>query len=651
MMRFADICVLMTALAWLAGAPSAWAQDPPPPDAAPSTPIDTAALPDFEPSREDATLEAFVDGAAEAQRRGLHTPGVVVSVVRDGRLVFAKGYGFADAPAGRPADGRDSLFRIGSISKTFVWTAAMMLADRGLIDLDADVNDYLKEVEIPAAFDAPVTMNHLMAHRAGFEDSFGVYTHADGGDLTLAEALTADMPARVFPPGARASYSNWGSALAAKVVEDVAGVPYETFLQEEILAPLGMISTTLRAPDAMPAPLRARLALGHGLEAQRGVEKGYMQLGPYAPAGAMASSAADMGRWMRFHLAGGVLEGTRLMSPEAHALMLSRRFDDRADGAGLAHGFIATPYRGAILYGHSGATAAFYANMVMAPELGVGVFVAQNAANDLGPVLQLPELVLDRFLPASTPGGVKQAHTEDLTPYLGSYLLNRRSFKGFEKLFAAGALATASAGGDGTLLVAYAGEARRFAPVGGGVFEDRYGARIAFGRDAAGAVTHMTDDMGVHSLERVGGIGHPVVFYAAFAAAGFFSLTTMLGAWRRQGQAAPQGLMGWRLSLFAFAAALAFFVFLGAVVVVSVAFVSADMSNLPNYPFASIHWLQASGYAVFVAALLGLASLVPAWGRSGWSLWRKAHHTAFMLSLALLGVMLIVWNVIFAATA
>ena len=81
----------------------------------------------------------------------------------------------------------------------------MMLQERGLIDLDTDVNTYLKGVTIPDAFDAPVTMNDLMAHRAGFEDTFGVFTLSDETDMTLTEALNAHMPKRVHAPGTRSS--------------------------------------------------------------------------------------------------------------------------------------------------------------------------------------------------------------------------------------------------------------------------------------------------------------------------------------------------------------------------------------------------------------------------------------------------------------
>ncbi len=624
-----------------------------PPDAAPSMPVEVAALPDFEPSREDAKLEAFVDGVVAAHRRAAGTPGVAVSVVKDGRVLFAKGYGLADAPANRPADGDATLFRIGSISKTFTWTAVMMLADRGLIDLDADVNGYLKGVEIPPAFGAPITMNHLMSHRAGFEDTLSVFTHADDGAAAMGEALERDMPARVFAPGARTSYSNWASALAAKVVEDVAGVPYETFLREEILAPLGMAAASARGPALMTPVRRARLAAGHKLEAGRALGQDYMQIGPYAPAGVMASSAADMARWMRFHLAGGALDGTRLMSPATHALMLSRRFNDRADAADLAHGFMTQPYRGAILYGHGGATGAFYANMIMAPELGVGVFVAQNAANDRRLVNHLPKLVIDRFLP-SAPPAARRMRAEDLTPYAGDYLANRRSFTGFEKLFAAGDLASVSAGDDGLLMVARQGRARAFAPVGDGVFEDQYGDRIAFARNADGRVTHMTGSLGVHSYDRIGGFRHPATLILALGAAGLFSATTALGAWRRYGHGAlhgPPTPAGRGLAVFALAAVLVMALFAAAAIAAALDFAATSVHEMVNYPFASVILLQVAAYGVFLAALCGLAGLAPAWKGSGWSVWRKVHYSLFAASLGFLAAMLMVWNVIFAPFA
>ena len=136
-------------------------------------------------------LEAYVDGVVTAHMRQHRTPGVTVSVVKDGRPLFAKGYGLADIETGREVTGDDTLFRIGSLSKTVIWTSLRMLAERGQLDLDTDVNEYLQGIEIPETFEEPVTLDHLMAHRAGFEVSMAVFTHLDSADISGTVRVTA----------------------------------------------------------------------------------------------------------------------------------------------------------------------------------------------------------------------------------------------------------------------------------------------------------------------------------------------------------------------------------------------------------------------------------------------------------------------------
>lgn len=624
------------------------------PDASPSTPVDTVELAPFEPTREAAVLEAYVDGVVNAHMREHDTAGVTVSVVKDGRLLFAKGYGFADAQSGKLADGHETLFRIGSVSKTFIWTAVMMLNERGALDLDTDVNQYLKGFQIPDAFDAPVTLNHLMAHRAGFEDTIGVFTHSDTEDLSLTQALEADMPKRVFAPGARTSYSNWGAALAAKIVEDVSGRSYQDFIQTEIFDPLAMTATTLDGPAIMPEALRRRLSTGHKRKAGRSVADGYMEIGPYAPAGAIASTAADMAQWMLVHLGRGAYNGVTLMSPQSHDLMWRRAFDDRLFGADVAHGFMTKTYKGYAVYGHGGATAAFYSNMALVPELGIGVFVSQNATTDRKLVGQLPDLIIARLAgpvrDETAPDGFTK---EKAAEYAGTYLNNRRSFTQFEKLFAATALANVAPAEEGGLLVTTQTGAVRFEPVSGArdTFQDEYGNRIVFGRNEKGAVTHSTGPLGVHSGDKVGLVGNPNTLAAALGLAGLFSFTTWLGAWRRQGRAVAHGPMGVKLNMFALAAATAFLVFDGVFVAAIIKLSSISASEFSAYPFPVIGLLRIVAYGVFGFAALSVFSLAPAWARSGWGLWRKLHHTFFALSLALLAVMLVVWKVIFSATA
>lgn len=550
-MRFPVITILLVILFGSV----AHAQIPPPPDASPSTPVDMVELPAFEPTREDAVLEAFIDGVVEAHRREHDIPGVAVSVVKDGRIVLAKGYGYADMDAGVFASGDETLFRIGSVSKTFIWTAVMMLAERGQIDLDADVNDYLKGVIIPEKFGAPVTMNHLMAHRAGFEDTFGVFMVEREGNVSLTDLLNKNMPARVFPPGARTSYSNWGSALAAKIVEDVTGESYSDFLFLEILKPLGMSSTSLSDPAAMAEELRARLSKGYKQENGAMVDAALMKIGPYAPVGAMSMSARDMGRWMQLHLAGGSVDGVRLMSPQTHEQMRERAFFDRPRGADAAHGFMSHTYRGHEAYGHGGATAVFFTYMDFYPELGLGVYVSQNATTNRTLVSNLSRLVVDHVIGASGPAADRQdeaaiarsvARANDAA---GSYLGNRRSFTQFEKIMALTDVTTVAATDSGAIIVSRNGQTTQYVPVTDAldVYENSKGERLSFGRDENRRITHYTGALGVHSYDRVSGLSHPAAFNIALVAAVFFSITTWLGAWRRQGRASASSQVGLRL--------------------------------------------------------------------------------------------------------
>ncbi|MEL7488896.1 MAG: serine hydrolase domain-containing protein, partial [Pseudomonadota bacterium] len=216
-----------------------------------------------------ASVKPRLDGYVAAHMVDHFPPGLFVAIAtKDEALILP--YGVANFETGEAATD-ETLFRIASISKTFVWTSVMMLVDEGLIDLDTDVNVYLKNIKIPDAFGAPVTMNDLMAHRAGFEDTLGDFFSGHAG-LTTEEMLIRQMPKRVAPPGLRVSYSNWGTTLASQIIADVSGVPFDAFVRQRIFAPLGLDETTLRDPALSasaarnPADLDARTARPHVME-------------------------------------------------------------------------------------------------------------------------------------------------------------------------------------------------------------------------------------------------------------------------------------------------------------------------------------------------------------------------------------------------
>ncbi len=601
-------------------------------------------------------LEAYVDGVVTAYMREHKIPGVAVAIVHDGHASFTKGYGDADIEAGRKIDGGETLMRIGSISKTFVWTSVMMLADRGQLDLDADINSYLKDMQIPEKFGAPITMNDLMGHRAGFEDSYAIFTQDFTSGVNLTDALSFSMPARVFPPGARASYSNFGAALAAKIVEDVSGTPFQRFLEDEILVPLNLGATSFVGPAEMRGDFRARLAKGYAWGDGAYDDVDYLEIGALAPTGAMSMSAEDMSRWMRFHLGGGALDGVRLMSSEAHRKMWTRGFTDNLDGAGVAHGFYSSSYRGHKTFGHGGATSAFYSNMVLTPDLGLGVYHSQNSPGNTMLMEALNPLVINHLLqlPAAS-GVVATANTGEAdrpaSEFSGAYRLNRRPFTTFQTFLYAGAAYTKIAdGGEGALIVGRKNKSR-FTPISDAedAFENIEGARISFGRNADGDITHYTDKSGFHSWEKTKSVTTPGAYLFTLAAAAFFSVTIWLGAWRRQGRAVSQSPTGHKLNLLDLGAAVLVFVLGVALLMAAMSIQNADAKALPNYPYLAIVFARLIAYGVFAAGIIGVVSLLPAWTISGWGFWRKLHHMLFILALAALAFMLVYWRAIFSA--
>ncbi|WP_163993173.1 serine hydrolase [Pyxidicoccus caerfyrddinensis] len=230
-------------------------------------------------------LGAFLDGVIAAQLKATGTPGATVAVVRNGRVLYSRGHGYADLEQRRPV-GDETLFRIGSISKLFTWTAVMQLAEQGRLELDADVNSYLKGFQLPATYPEPITLRHLMSHTAGFEanDVGGLLQDASGLE-PLGQVLARDIPARVRPPGVAASYSNYGAALAGLVVEQVSGRPFEVYIEEAILKPLDMRHSTFRQPP--PPGLAEKLATG------------YVQVAGTGWAGREASSTSPRSRMAR----------------------------------------------------------------------------------------------------------------------------------------------------------------------------------------------------------------------------------------------------------------------------------------------------------------------------------------------------------------
>lgn len=603
------------------------------------------------PAPVDALAE-YLDGLVEAQRREYLLPGVTLALVRADAPTLLRGYGHADLAARTPVDPQQTLFRIGSVSKTFIWTAALLLVDRGQLDLDADVNTYLKAVKVAPAFEAPVTMRQLMSHRAGFEDSFQVFAVGDEDVRPLAQLLAEHQPKRVYPPGARSSYSNWGSALAAQVVADIAGEDYGSFLRRELLDPLGLRDTVWEGPTRMDAATRARLAQGYAENGGVLNPEQELQLGAYWPAGGIATTAADMARWMRFHLSHGELDGRRLLSAETHALIWTRPYSDRAEAADVSHGFIQTPFRGLLLTGHGGATESYLSNLVLVPELGLGVFVSQSSGASRNLVQRLPEQIIERLqaLPPAAPLAAEPGEPGALAEAEGNYLNNRRVFSSFAALFGAFDGVSLRAVNSETLALEAGPRSGEYRRIGEDLFESAFGQRLALIRGPDGRVAAFADGSGVHSFERVEGLSSPQWLFAALGASLLLAVSTLGGVvWRlgRKRYGGPTDALVGGVSVLS---ALCVVALTSCLVAVSIALQEAGAADLPgHYPLPAMLWTHWAGWAVVTAALTMLLMLLPAWTRTRFGLWRRLMFTLFTFALLFLAVELWLWRVIGAA--
>lgn len=169
-------------------------------------------------------LESFSDGVMYTRMQSKHVAGAVLSVVADGKLIFSKGYGYSGVQRQLPVDPKQTLFRIGSITKLLTWTALIQLFEQDKSELDTDINEYLEGIEIPATFDDPITIRHLMSHTPGLEDHvIGLFSRDEGDMRPYLDLLNEELPKRVRAPGDLPSYSNHGTALAAVIVEQVSG--------------------------------------------------------------------------------------------------------------------------------------------------------------------------------------------------------------------------------------------------------------------------------------------------------------------------------------------------------------------------------------------------------------------------------------------
>jgi CubicO group peptidase (beta-lactamase class C family) len=593
--------------------------------------------------RED--LEAFLDGLVPAQLEREDIAGAVVTVVKDGRILLAKGYGLADVATRRPVSGDATLFRVGSVSKLFTWTAVLQLVEQGKLELDREVSAYL---DFPLVAGRGITLRHLLTHRPGYEDGYKDVFVTRAEDLRpLGLFLRTHEPTRIYEPGAVPAYSNYGAALAGYIVERVSGVPFDEYVRASILAPLGMSHSSFTQP--LPGELAPLMASGY--DAASKPPKPFEIVVP-SPAGALSTSGEDMGRFMLAHLQDGRLGDARILSPETARLMHARAYGFRDELNGMALGFYEESRNGHRIIGHGGDTILFHSDLHLVPDAGFGFFVSYNSAGkgEVSPRRALWQKVLDRYFPW-TPAAVSPLATAkaDAQAVLGDYVSSRRTETGLLSATSLLGQVSVKDAGDGLIEVELgrdpAGAFLKYEEVAPLIFQAVHGQnRLAFSRLDGGRMI-LVPDMPIQILERSSGTKRPLFVVTLLALwLGVFGLTLVLwpvAALVRRQLRVPAPSREVRRARWVNRGAAALVAASAVSWGVFAAALGNDLSVLSTASTSRVRLLQALTVVAMVAALATLPVAVATWRRAG--SWLAHRLPATLVGLAALAY---VWTVL-----
>ena len=588
-------------------------------------------------------VDAWLDGYMPyALGRG-DIAGAVVVIVKDGQVLTQRGFGYADVAARRPVDPATTMFRPGSTSKLFTWTAVMQQVEAGRINLDADVNQYL-DFKIPAYNGKPITMRQIMTHTAGFEEIIKGLILMDQKPDSLGSVLKARIPERIFEPGTTPAYSNYATALAGYVVERVSGVPFDDYIERNIFQRLGMTHSTFRQP--LPANFVPHMSKGYSTGS--GKAGGYEVIG-MSPAGALASSGADMAKFMIAHLNGGA----PLLKPETAQAMYTAQNKSVPHLNQMALGFYEHWVNGRRGLGHGGDTTFFHSDLAIFPAEKVGIFISMNSSGKEGATLMIRATLVEQFFDRYFPVAGKQPPRELPTAkehaklLVGTWSVSRTISSSFASVV--GLLGDVKIGldEDGRPLIAgipsLNGEPRKWIEVEPFVWQDAYGHERLAAQVVDGKVVRWSFGMVAPFMVwdrtpwHLDGSWLIPAFLFGFAVVLVTALSWPIGAIARRRYGAALALSGNDLKAYRFVRGWAWLVVLS---LVAWALVFTGLENFEGH--GSMDWL------IYLAQIAGTIAFIGLFALSIWNLWlvwkgKRGWFAKLWSVLLVLGSFFVLW--------
>jgi CubicO group peptidase (beta-lactamase class C family) len=451
------------------------------------------------PADDQREFASFVDGFLAGIQKDRVIPGMAFVAVRNGEVLYLKGYGVADLESGTPVDPERTMFRTGSLSEPVTATAVMQLAERGRISLDEDVNIYSRRWKLPETFPEPVTVRNLLTHTAGLGyRELEISAPTSGDERAYAARISKIMPPRYASPGEFYCPTGIGYAMLGSIVERYARLNFADTIKKYVFTPLGMENSTFALTDAS-AP---NLATGYDKNGAP-VQYDYRY---DLPAVGMSASAADMGRFIAAQLSGGSGGGrarNRVLSDMYAGSMMRRHFSPHPMISGTGLGYIEKYISGLRTLQRTGQMNGYSSFLLLIPEKNFGLYFAANVTG-LDFEHELSRAVVERFFQA--PADKTPAESADefsiYPDILGYYRTNRISRDTAEKIARLAADQSVISYRDGFIEVGHTIERTpptRWRPVAGsddlfrrvddaGFYTDEY---MFFQRDAEGRVEAM----------------------------------------------------------------------------------------------------------------------------------------------------------------
>ncbi len=457
-----------------------------------------------------AEMEAFFNDYLANQMDIYHIPGVVISVVKDGKVFFSKGYGYADLKKQIPFT-ENSLLTTASLGKLFTAVGVLQLSQEGVIDLHSDIRPYFKDFKLNTHFDDPLTFANLLTHTDGFETRMiGVATMNPEELRSLGELLATYKPNQILPAGKYLTYGDYAANLAGYLTQEISGVPFEQYMTENIFSPLGMTHSTF--DQHLSAPMRDNLATGYSFENGSYQPEPFLFIN-YAPQGGLRTTAADMDHFMLALLNKGDYQDQHMLDPESVQSMLTQQFSPQAGMPGITYGLFEDFKNGQRALLRDGDGVGTRTRMILLPEQNTGIFISYNSG-DSNLRLNLIGAYIDHYYPGSHTSTVgMEGYRERAKMFTGTYRPLQADISTFTKsMYFFSQLVEVRANNEGTITIESTGMGDHSSVMGG--FEgatqwaevsplhfvrlDGNGA-VAFVADENGGIIQMISGQGYHS--------------------------------------------------------------------------------------------------------------------------------------------------------